>query len=350
MVFIVILAGGGGERLWPKSRKNLPKQCISLDGKQTLIQKTYEIASQIVGEENIIISTRRELASIIQEQLPSARLLVEPLGRDSAAGIGFACLKLLYEKIDEVTVFMGADYHIPDTNAFQQTLNSALQWAEKGKIVTIGIKPTRIETRFGYIKPGKLLSQAKTDVYKVESFREKPDKILAQEYISKGYLWNSGMFIVKPSTLYQNIKRYMPTLFQALERIRDSNFDENEKYNAFFNLPKISIDYGIMEKTAELVVVKGEFAWDDIGTFDSLKLILDPDSNGNIIQGEFLGIDVENSIILNDKPVIALGISDLVVVDTSDCVFICSRDRAGEIKEILVELEKNDQLKRLIYF
>ncbi len=348
MVFIVILAGGGGERLWPKSRKNRPKQCISLDGKQTLIQKTYENAIQIAGENRIIISTRKELATIIQEQVPSARLLVEPLGRDSAAGIGFACARLLSDDIDDVTVFMGADYYIPEIDGFKKALDSAVQWANKNKIVTIGIKPTRIETRFGYISPGELISEANKEVYKVNSFMEKPNNSLAQEYVSKGFLWNSGMFITKPSVLYRNFQQYMPILYQALEKMRKTNFDEKEVYNAFFDLPRISIDFGIMEKTKDLVMVKGEFIWDDIGTFDSLDMILESDSDGNIVQGEFLGIDVKNSVILSDRPIIAMGVSDIVIVDAGDCVFICQKNRAGEIKKIINELENHDQLRKLL--
>ena len=347
MVFIVILAGGGGERLWPISRLNQPKQFISLDGKLSLIQRTFEIASKIAGEENIIISTRKELTALIQKQLPQARMVVEPVGRDSAAGMGFVCAYLLYEKNDEVTLFMGADYHIPDISHFKEVVAAAVQQAEKDKISTIGIKPNRVETRFGYINPGKRISQTPIPTFEVKSFTEKPDDVRAQKYIDSGYLWNSGMFIVKTSILYQKIGQYMPTLYQALERIKTTKFNEAEAYNAFKILPKVSIDYGVMEKTSDLVVVRGDFHWDDIGTWDSLDRILELDSDGNIIQGDFLGLDVKKCVVFGEKPVVALGISDIVVINTKDCVFVCHKKRARDIKLILEKLTEDPNLNHL---
>ncbi|MFX0185495.1 MAG: mannose-1-phosphate guanylyltransferase [Candidatus Hodarchaeota archaeon] len=350
MTFIVILAGGGGERLWPKSRINFPKQCISLNGKQSLIQQTYEIATQIVKEKNILISTRKELASVIRKQLPQARMVIEPLSRDSAAGMGYVCAQLLNENIDEVTIFMGSDYNIPNITQFKKVLEIAVEWAEEGKISAIGIKPTRVDTRFGYINPGKLLSRGSIHVYEAKSFTEKPDEALAREYIAHGYLWNSGMFVVKPSVLYQNIHQYMPVLYEALEKIRATNFNEKDAYNAFVSLTKISIDYGVMEKTPDLVVVRGDFQWDDIGTWDSLDRILESDPEGNIIQGEFAGLEVKDSIIFSEKPVVAFGISNIVVVDTQDCTFVCHKNKARDIKQIIKEIENHPRLKRLLNF
>ncbi len=347
MFFIVILAGGGGERLWPKSREYKPKQFISLDGKKSLIQKTFEIACQIVEEKNIWVSTRKEFVPIIREQLPQARMIVEPLGRDSAAGMGYVCAQLLHDNKDEVTLFMGADYFIPDIIRFKEVVATAVQLAENGKISTIGIKPSRVETRLGYISPGKEISQGSIPAYDVESFKEKPDAVLAQEYIERGYLWNSGMFIVKPSILYQKIRQYMPTLYQALEKIQATQFEEKEAYSVFVSLPKVSIDYGVMEKTSDLVVVRGDFPWDDIGTWDSLDRILEPDSQGNVIQGDYLGIDVENSVIFGEKPIIVLGVSDIVVIDTEDCVFVCHKNRARDIKKIIAELADHPRFKFL---
>ncbi|MFX1282165.1 MAG: mannose-1-phosphate guanylyltransferase [Promethearchaeota archaeon] len=350
MVYIVILAGGGGERLWPKSRKNKPKQFISLDGKESLIQRTFKIACQIAGEKNTSVSIRREFLPIIQEQLPQVRMIVEPMGRDSAAGMGYVCAQFLHENKDEAILFMGADYHLPDISHFKEVVKTAVQLAKKGKISTIGIKPSRNETRFGYISPGKEIVQTPIPVYNVESFKEKPDEIKAQEYIKQGYLWNSGMFIVKPSVLYEKIREYMPTLYQALEKIRKSEFNEKEAYNVFLSLPKVSIDYGVMEKTSDLVVVRGDFPWDDIGTWDSLDCILESDSDGNIIQGDFLGIDVKKCVILGEKPVIALGISNLVVIDTDDCVFVCHKHKARNVKQVIEELAHHPRLNKLLVY
>ena len=350
MVHVVILAGGGGERLWPKSRKNKPKQCISLERGNSLIQQTYHNASQIVDSEKIYISTRSSLKQLIQDQLPNVKLIVEPLGRDSAAGIGYACSRLLNDEQDEVTIFMGADYFIPDLEKFNHVITEAVKLAEQNNIVTIGIKPRRAETRFGYIEPGNKLDTSSINAYQVNSFAEKPSHSTAQDYIRKGYLWNSGMIIVKPSFLYHNFKKLMPSLYMGLEKISKENFDPQVAKNVFEELPKISIDYGILEKSNDLVVVEGDFEWDDIGTWDSLDRIIERDEAGNIIQAEFMGIEVENSIIYGEKPVIGLGFRNLVIIDTPDCVFICTKDKASDIKKITTMLEKHPSLHKLLEF
>ncbi|MFW9856172.1 MAG: mannose-1-phosphate guanylyltransferase [Candidatus Thorarchaeota archaeon] len=349
-MYVVILAGGGGERLWPLSRKNRPKQCISLDGRQTLIQRSYQIASEIVGPNKVFISTRHNLVPIIRQQLPAAQLIVEPLPRDSAAAIGFVCTRLLHKDHNETTVFMGADYHIPELTHFKDVLATAGEFAQQDKIVTIGIKPTRVETRFGYIKPGKLLSSGSIRVFNAQEFTEKPNETLAREYIAHGYLWNSGMFIVKPDVLYRNVQRFMPDLYSALERIRTADFDMEEAAKIFARLSRISIDYGVIEKTDDLVVVRGDFMWDDIGTWDSLDRIIKPDQRGNIIRGNFLGIDVRNSVIFGEKPIVAFGISDIVIIDTDDCLFVCPKDKARDIKAVCKTLESHDRFQKLLNY
>jgi len=350
LVFIVILAGGGGERLWPFSRQNRPKQCISLDGKLTLIQHTYNRALEIVENSKILVSTRNELQPLIKEQLPNAFVIAEPLARDSAAGMGYVCAHLLEQGINEPTIFMGADYFIPEITRFKEILETAVILANQDKISTIGIKPRRVETRFGYINPGKEVPDSKTSAYLVQSFAEKPTKTLAKEYIAHGYLWNSGMFVVKPSVLYENFRRYMPRLYEALQHIRETNFDPKVAYDQFTTLSKVSIDYGVMEKTSDLVVVKGDFEWDDIGTWDSLDRILESDNDGNVVQAPFLGVETQDCVIFGKKPIITLGISNLVIIEADDCVFVCTKKNARSIKKITARLETHPSLKKLLSF
>ena len=256
----------------------------------------------------------------------------------------------MHSENDDVTVFMGADYHIPDLNQFIGTLNTAIGLAEKGKIVTIGIKPSRLEKRFGYIEPGKEISHTKTTAYEVKAFKEKPDETLAKEYIDKGFMWNSGMFIVKPSVLFENFQKHMPILYKGLKEIKGANFDHDIAYKIFEPFSKISIDYGVMEKTDDLVLVKGDFAWDDIGTWDSLDRIIERDNDGNIVQAEFLGIEAKNNIIFGGKTIIGLGIEDLVIIDTEDCLFICPKEKAPEIKKVISKLEEDITLRKLLSY
>ncbi|MHA1974065.1 MAG: mannose-1-phosphate guanylyltransferase [Candidatus Hodarchaeales archaeon] len=350
MTYVVILAGGGGERLWPKSRKNYPKQCISLNEGKTLVQQTYNRALRIVDKSKILLSTRKDLLPIIKKQLPEVEILAEPVARDSAAGMGYVCAHLIQMGIDEPTVFMGADYHIGDVERFVDVIKTATELAKKDKIVTIGIKPRRVETRFGYIDLGEMIPDTDVPAYEVQSFTEKPNETLAKEYIAHGYLWNSGMFVVKPSILYDNFRRFMPRLYEALESIRKANFDAKTAYDLFLPLEKISIDYGIMEQTTNLTVVKGDFEWDDIGTWDSLERILEPDENGNIVKGTFLGIESENCVVFSKKPVVTLGVEDLVIIESTDCIFVCPKEKARNIKKVTSTLASHSELKRLLKF
>ncbi|MHA1228082.1 MAG: mannose-1-phosphate guanylyltransferase [Candidatus Hodarchaeales archaeon] len=350
MPYVVILAGGGGERLWPKSRKNYPKQCISLNEGATLIQQTYARALRIVDKSKILLSTRKDLLPIIKKQIPEVEILAEPVARDSAAGMGYVCVNLIHKGVDEPTVFMGADYHIGDVERFIEVIRTATKLAEKGKIVTIGIKPRRVETRFGYINLGEMIPDTDVPAFEVQSFTEKPNAILAKEYIAHGYLWNSGMFVVKPSVLYENFKKFMPRLYEALEKIRESDFDPKKAYDLFLPLEKISIDYGVMEQTTNLVVVKGDFDWDDIGTWDSLERILEPDEDGNIVKGTFLGIESGNCVVFSKKPVITLGVEDLVIIESTDCIFVCPKEKARNIKKVTSTLASHPELKRLLKF
>jgi mannose-1-phosphate guanylyltransferase len=352
MLAAVIMAGGKGERFWPKSRIKLPKQLLKLTGEDTMIQSTVKRISRIVDYDNIYIVTNPDYASIISNQLPevpTGNILVEPMSRNTAACIGLAALHIEKRcEEDAVMMVLPSDHMIRDEDEYIRVLEKAAQVAQHNtNIVTIGIKPDHPETGYGYIKMGqRITARGMEPVHEVEAFVEKPDKETAEKYLETGqYLWNSGMFLWKVSTIMKNIKIHMPKLYKALSIIRqaiDSDDAESVLYKEYEKLDSISIDYGIMEKADSVYVIPADFGWDDVGSWTALERIEEPDENGNIIKGNILSVDTKKCIIQggNNKLLALLGLEDLIVVDTDDVTLICPKDRAQDIKKLLQEIRE----------
>ena len=343
----LIMAGGRGERFWPKSRKSLPKQFLSLtdDGK-TMIQLTVERILPLVKMEDIYISTNRDYKELVRQQLPEIpeeNILCEPVGRNTAPCIGLGAVHMRKKYEDAVMYVLPSDHLIKYTSIFLSTLTDAGEVAEQGEnLVTLGITPDCPETGYGYIKflPNQMLGRA----FEVDRFVEKPDLETAKEYVaSEQYLWNSGMFIWKVSTILKNLEIYLPETYQGLNRIADAIGTEEEELvleKEFSAFQSESIDYGIMEKAKNIYILSGSFGWDDVGSWLAVGRIKKSNEFGNVINGNAVTVDTKNCIIQGGKKLIAtVGIEDIIVVDTEDALLICEKDSAGNIKKVLENLK-----------
>ncbi len=344
-VYVVIMAGGKGERFWPLSTPEEPKPFIKILGSETLIQQTVHRILPLVSVEHILVILGKEHLPLAREQLPQlpeTNFIVEPVGRDTAPCIGLASLELEKRDPESIMIIIPADHYIPDQDKFLSTLTLAVEVARQGSyIVTLGIKPTRPETGYGYILAGnqKVTLQGR-DVFQVQKFVEKPDFATAAKYLEEGsYYWNSGIFIWKNRTIQDLLSRYMPALWQGLDRIKASlgSPEEQEVLRREFNqFERISIDYGILEKAPDVLMIPTDFRWDDVGTWKALDRVLPLDENGNIIVGNHRGVETKGCIIYaKDIFISTFGISDLIIVSSQGKVLICHKDMAPDLKKLL---------------
>lgn len=351
-VYNVIMAGGGGTRFWPLSRQEVPKQLINLSGEDALINETINRIDSLAKKEDLFIVTNEKqmdaLKDTVKDKCLDDNILPEPCARNTAAAIGFAAFNIMKKYGDGVMCVYPADHYIKDEKEFKSILEKAIYIAENNdKLVTIGITPTFPSTGYGYINFNRE-STIENVAYEVVEFVEKPSYEIAKEYVnSKKYVWNSGMFVWKVSKILEDFKRYLPKVYEKLEEI--SNYlgtkDEIEKIKEIYpTIQSISIDYGIMERSNDVIVVPGDFGWNDVGSWDSLGAIYPTDNEGNIKRGENITIDTKNSIIYSDDKLIStIGISDLIVVSTNDAVMVCRKDKAQDVKKIVEQLKEEDR-------
>ena len=343
----LIMAGGRGERFWPKSRKSLPKQFLSLtDDGRTMIQLTVERIRPLIDLEDIYISTNRAYRGLVMEQLPGIppeNILCEPVGRNTAPCIGLGAVHIAKKYEDAVMMVLPSDHLIKYNQMFLNSLKDGCSIAEKGKnLVTIGITPDYPETGYGYIK--FLPQQADGNAYAVDRFVEKPDMETAKEYLeSEEYLWNSGMFIWKVSTILDNMKSMLPDLHQGLLNIAEAiGTDKQEMVleKVFPELESVSIDYGVMEKAENIFILPGVFGWDDVGSWLAVERIQKSNESGNVVTGNIITINSKNNIIQGGKKLIAaVGLENLIIVDTEDATLICDKGNTPDIKLVLENLK-----------
>ncbi|TDX59248.1 mannose-1-phosphate guanylyltransferase [Orenia marismortui] len=352
MITPLIMAGGVGSRFWPLSRKHRPKQFLNLvDKNRSMIQHTVDRISKLTDHDNIFIATNEEYVKEMNEQLPEVPLeniTTEPMRKNTAACIGLAALHMAKKDPEAVMVVLPADHLILDEDRFIETIEVAVKIAQKGEnLVTLGIEPTHPETGYGYINyKDKYDAVEDHEVFEVKAFTEKPNKETACEFLELGtYLWNSGMFIWKVSTILNKFKKHMPKLYDGLKKIDQALGTKNESevlQEEFEKFDSISIDYGIMEKSENIYVVPGDFGWDDIGSWPSLERVRKQDKHGNVISGHHIGIDTKNTIVHgNGKIITTVGLDDVVIVDTEDAILICDKKRAQEVKKIRNLLASN---------
>lgn len=343
---VLIMAGGRGERFWPKSRKKLPKQFLSLGGDgKTMIQLTIEHIQDFVDLEDIYISTNKEYKDLVLEQLPQVcreNILCEPAGRNTAPCIGLGAVHIEKKYKDAVMIVMPSDHLIKYNKIFVNALIEACKLAEKeSNIVTIGITPRSPETGYGYIKfnPDKVEGGA----YAVDFFVEKPDLKAAKEYLdTEEYLWNSGIYIWKTSTILSNIREFLPDLASGLNIIQRHIGTPEENVvlrQEFLKFDAISIDHGITEKADQIYVLPGAFGWDDVGSWLAVGRIRKSNDNGNVVEGDIITINSTDNVIQGEKKLIAaVGIKDMIIVDTEDAILICAKNSVNDIKKVLENL------------
>jgi len=347
----LIMAGGRGERFWPKSRKSLPKQFLSLttDGK-TMIQLTVERILPLVAIEDIYIATNESYRELVQTQLPSLpaqNIICEPVGRNTAPCIGLGAMHILKKHDDALMLVLPSDHLIKQKTLFVQSLKNACQVAEENSnLVTIGITPDYPETGYGYIRfdENSSLGQA----YRAAKFVEKPDLDTAKMYFESGqYLWNSGMFVWKVSSILDKLQQHMPETYQGLRRIQQAFGTEQEVSvlkEEFSKMSSISIDYGILEHANDIYTIPGSFGWDDVGSWLALERINPTNEFGNVMHGNLITVDTKNCILQGGKKLIAtVGVQNLIVVDTPDAILICQKENAEDIKKVLENLRICDR-------
>lgn len=337
MIYSVILAGGKGKRFWPVSREKHPKQFLSIFGNESLIKQTIDRLLDFTPRERIMVVTTSLLSEKVKSMgIKKNNIIIEPRGMNTLYAIALAAAVIKNKDPDATLLVLPSDHWIGNSKKFIEVLKKGVKWAEKGYIVTYGIVPNRPETGYGYIEKGELINDS---VVKVKRFTEKPGIKTASKYIKSGnFLWNSGIFMWKASVILDEIKEFQPHLKKPLEKLEE-NPEKSEVENLYETGRSISIDYGVLERSKDVVVVRADFEWDDIGAWSSLERLYEKDGNGNIEKGDVVKMNSKNCIFYShDGLIVAKGLENFIVVKTEDAILIAPKSEAQEVKNIVSHL------------
>ena len=354
-IAVVIPAGGGGTRLWPRSRQATPKQFLDLVSQRSMLQETVDRVAALTSPDHVFVITNAKHVGSVRDQLPElphANIVGEPEGRDSAPAIGL--MAALLEKTlgpDAVMVVLPADHVILKPEQFQRVLRSAAAVAQDGYLVTVGIEPSGPDTGFGYIQRGEPVENRSGGIpgYTVKQFREKPELEVAEAYIAEGgYYWNAGMFIVRVEVLRDLYRAHVPDMEEGFATIVAAILagDDRTVANVFPTLRKISFDYAVAENAGRVAVVPADIAWSDVGDWSRLAEVLahTQGDDGNVVVGHHVGVDTKGSLIYSPKRLIAtIGLEDLIVIDTPDAILICPKSRSQDVKQVVDALRERGE-------
>jgi mannose-1-phosphate guanylyltransferase len=352
MLHAVVMAGGSGTRFWPMSRTSRPKQMLALVTKRPLLVETVSRLEGLIPREQVMVVTNAAYAAAASDLLPGvppARIVAEPCGRDTAACIGLAATLLLRDDPNAVLAVLAADHVVSPEAGFRRTLARAAAIVEERReaLVTFGIPPTRPATGYGYLERGDVLGEIDGARYfGVAAFREKPDAATAERFVAAGnFLWNAGIFVFRADTMLARIAELLPELAARLPAVADEAAAAGGITMASYAaLPKISIDYGVMEKAKDVAVLEAEFRWDDVGSFAALERVLDPGADGNCGFGPREALDARGNVVVtrDDHFVGLIGVDDLVVVHTPDATLVCRKADAERVKELVARIAARD--------
>ena len=366
--FVIIMAGGRGERFWPLSREKMPKQLLTLVGKRSFLQQAVDRVLPLVPAKNIFIITNTAQVAAVRKQLPKLpkdNVVAEPVGRDTCAAVTLGAALVGARSTTGVMAVLPADHVIPEEKKFQRVLGDAFDMAARGQaIITIGIKPGEPATGYGYIRTGPELptppgaKESKTIFFKAEQFVEKPNFEKAIEYVNSGqYRWNAGMFVWSFVTVTNALEQHQPEMFAACQRWFKAAGNPAKLARVlakeYPDIKKISIDYALMEKAHNVIVADGAFEWDDLGAWPALARHVKQDAEGNAAVADFIHVDAARNIIYdartrNRTPIAVVGLRDSILVQTDDAVLLAHKSQAQKIKELVKKLAADSRLKKLV--
>ncbi len=346
--YALIMAGGGGTRLWPLSRRDRPKQVLPLTEDRTMFQVTVQRLRDLFTPEQIYVVTGRDLAGPLHQSAPhllAENFIIEPEGRDSGPAAGLGTFHIAQRDPEATIAVLSADHHIAQEARFLDALRCACETAQQGYIVTLGIHPSFPATGFGYIQRGEALNTCgEFTVYESRRFTEKPDEATATAFLSSGmYSWNAGMFIWQARQVMAEFERQQPEMYAMLKQ----GIAVPEQLDKLWDkIKKISLDFAIMEGAQKVAVIPVDIGWSDVGTWATLFEVLTRDENGNARRSNFEGhiqIDTHETLIVSDRMVVTIGLDNLVIVDTDDVILVCHRDRAQDVRDVVQRLKERGQ-------